>query len=130
MNEQPLTIGNLEEILKDQTNLVDMWQKELEFQSGYWEGSGTSIYVNKYERNSKARQLCIEHYGADCFICKQNMAKIYGDAALDLVHVHHVKPLAEIGEEYQVDRVNDLVPICQNCQAVIHRNIHLTRYKN
>lgn len=121
MNEQKLTIGKLKEILKDQISLADMWQEDLELQSGHWEGSRTSVYVNKYERNAKARQLCIEHYGTDCFICKQNMAAIYGDTASGLVHVHHVKPLAEIGEEYQVDPVKDLVPICPNCHAVIHR---------
>lgn len=121
MNEQKLTIGKLKEILKDQISLADMWQEDLELQSGHWEGSRTNVYVNKYERNAKARQLCIEHYGTDCFICKQNMAAIYGDTASGLVHVHHVKPLAEIGEEYQVDPVKDLVPICPNCHAVIHR---------
>ena len=121
MNEQILTIGKLKEILKDQINLADIWQEDLEIQSGHWEGSRTSVYVNKYERNAKARQLCIEHYGTDCFICKQNMAAIYGDTASGLVHVHHVKPLAEISEEYQVDPVKDLVPICPNCHAVIHR---------
>lgn len=121
MNEQILTIGKLEEIFKDQINLVDIWQEDLELQSGHWEGSRISVYVNKYERSAKARQLCIEHYGTDCFICKQNMAAIYGDTALGLVHVHHVKPLAGISEEYQVDPVKDLVPICPNCHAVIHR---------
>lgn len=121
LNEQPLTIGKLEKLLENQFNLADVWQEEAELQAAYWEGGRTSVYVNKYERNPKARQLCIEHYGSDCFICKQNMASIYGDTASGLVHVHHVTPLADMGEEYQVDPVRDLVPICPNCHAVIHR---------
>ena len=119
-SEHPLTIKKLEEILKNKPHLDEMWKEEVQLQSGHFEGSRTSIYINKYERNTKARQLCIEYYGTDCFICKKNMAEIYGNIALGLVHVHHIKSLAEIGEEYQVDPIKDLVPICPNCHAVIH----------
>jgi 5-methylcytosine-specific restriction protein A len=31
--------------------------------------------------------------------------------------------LAEIGEEYEVDPVNDLIPICPNCHAMIHKKV-------
>ncbi|MGB8698791.1 MAG: HNH endonuclease, partial [Thermosynechococcaceae cyanobacterium] len=35
-------------------------------------------------------------------------------------HVHHIKPISEIGESYIVDPVTDLIPVCPNCHAVIH----------
>jgi 5-methylcytosine-specific restriction protein A len=35
--------------------------------------------------------------------------------------VHHLKSLAEIGAEYELDPVRDLRPVCPNCHAMIHR---------
>jgi 5-methylcytosine-specific restriction protein A len=35
--------------------------------------------------------------------------------------VHHVKPLYELDAEVVIDPVNDLVPVCPNCHAIIHR---------
>ena len=34
--------------------------------------------------------------------------------------VHHLTPLSEIEEEYEVDPINDLRPVCPNCHAIIH----------
>lgn len=35
--------------------------------------------------------------------------------------MHHLKPLHEIKEEYKIDPINDLVPVCPNCHAMIHQ---------
>lgn len=35
----------------------------------YPEGFRQSVLVNKYERNAKAREKCIEHYGVICIAC-------------------------------------------------------------
>lgn len=85
------------------------------------EGSATTISINKYERNVTARKICIEHYGCACQICKFDFYKFYGNLGEGLIHVHHLKPLAQIGEGYQVDPIKDLIPVCPNCHAVIHR---------
>jgi 5-methylcytosine-specific restriction protein A len=56
-------------------------------------------------------------------INKQQWKEIYGEVAegkLHILHLSHVKSLHEIGEEYEVDAVNDLIPICPNCHLVIH----------
>ena len=29
------------------------------------------------------------------------------------IHVHHIKPVSEIGETYQVDPIDDLIPVYQ-----------------
>lgn len=36
------------------------------------------------------------------------------------MHVHHLVPVAYIGEHYQVDPINDLRPVCPNCHAMLH----------
>jgi 5-methylcytosine-specific restriction protein A len=44
----------------------------------------------------------------------------YNGLGPDFIHVHHVRPLSSITAEYQVDPVNDLVPVCPNCHAMLH----------
>jgi 5-methylcytosine-specific restriction protein A len=53
-------------------------------------------------------------------VCKVNPSIIYGPEAADLIEVHHKLPLSEIKEGYVVDAINDLVPVCPNCHAMIH----------
>ena len=84
------------------------------------EGEKRQVTVNKYERNQKARDLCIKKYKAKCCICSFSIGDTYGEIAKGFIHVHHVKPLSEIGTKYTVDPVKDLRPVCPNCHAVIH----------
>lgn len=85
------------------------------------EGAIQKISVNKYERNPDARIRCILHYGCDCRICGFNFEKVYGELGAMFIHVHHLKPLAKIQKEYEVDPIKDLLPVCPNCHAMIHR---------
>jgi hypothetical protein len=84
------------------------------------EGAVCCVVVNAYERNPVARALCIAHHGPTCVACGFNFGGVYGPLAEGFIHVHHVKPLSEIGEEYEVDPIADLLPVCPNCHAVIH----------
>lgn len=86
-----------------------------------FEGAKTKVYVNKYERSSVARRKCIEFKGYSCIVCGFNFEDIYGEIGRDFIHIHHLKALNEIGEEYIVDYKNDLVPVCPNCHAMLHR---------
>ncbi len=87
------------------------------------EGAKKVVIVNAYERNQEARQKCIDYWGCDCQACGVNFSKRYGDdIGADFIHVHHIKPLAEIGEEYEVDPIADLIPLCPNCHAMVHRD--------
>lgn len=88
----------------------------------YPEGSRHSVLVNKYERNTYAREKCIEHHGVICKACDFNFEEKYGKVGKGFIHVHHIKPISEIGETYQVDPINDLIPVCPNCHAMIHKN--------
>jgi len=90
------------------------------------EGTKSKIIVNAYERNSQARDKCLSHYkkkngGAiKCEICGFDFGKIYGEQFSDKIHVHHLLELSAIGEEYVVDPINDLLPICPNCHLIAH----------
>jgi len=88
--------------------------------ANYLEGSTKNVTVNIYERNAKARRACIAHYGVSCFICGFNFKTAYGDDGEGFIHIHHLKPLSEIGREYRLDPLKDLRPVCPNCHAMIH----------
>lgn len=88
---------------------------------GYHEGAARKIFVNAYERDSKARQKCIDHHGLTCKICNFNFEEEFGDLGRGFINVHHLKPLSEIGKEYKVDPIRDLLPVCPNCHAMFHR---------
>lgn len=88
---------------------------------GYNEGTSHQVSVNVYERNPNARRACIDHYGAACVICGFSFEQAYGSIGREYIHVHHLVPLSAVGEEYQVDPISDLRPICPNCHAMVHR---------
>ncbi|MDQ0972410.1 putative HNH restriction endonuclease [Neobacillus niacini] len=94
--------------------------EEIANNSTYSEGSVQKVLVNKYERNSKARQESLNHYGYNCVVCNFNFEKAYGELAKGIIQVHHLKPLHEIASKYEVDPIRDLRPVCPNCHSVIH----------
>ena len=87
----------------------------------FTEGTATSIKVNKYERDINARRACIAHHKAICKVCKFDFSVVYGDIGVGFIHVHHIVPLAQIGKKYVVNPKVDLVPVCPNCHAMLHR---------
>jgi hypothetical protein len=88
----------------------------------YPEGATTLVMVNAYERNARARQACIDHYGFDCVVCGLNFEERYGDEiGRGFIHIHHELPLHEIGREYLVNPVEHLKPVCPNCHVMLHR---------
>jgi 5-methylcytosine-specific restriction enzyme A len=87
----------------------------------FFEGASNKVSVNVYERNADARLKCIEQYGYHCAVCSFDFEKNYGSIGEKYIHVHHIIPLAEVKEEYTLDPINDLVPVCPNCHAMIHR---------
>jgi len=95
--------------------------EEIPDDTSLFEGSKRKITVNAYERNPKARQECIAHYGTSCVVCGFNFAEVYGEVGEGFIHVHHLKQLADIGDKYEVNPVSDLRPVCPNCHAIIHK---------
>lgn len=85
------------------------------------EGALKRRWVNAYERDDKARAACVAHHGARCQACGFDFAQTYGPLGAGFTHVHHVVPLAQIRQSYKVDPIRDLIPLCPNCHAMIHR---------
>lgn len=87
------------------------------------EGARYQVTVNAYERDPRARQLCVARHGTACTICGFSFAAAYGPVAEGFIHVHHLRPLSEVGGEYEVNPVEDLRPVCPNCHVVLHRRV-------
>lgn len=95
--------------------------QEVGSSQGYIEGSVTRVLVNVYERNAAARKICIDRWGCRCQICGFDFERFYGELGRGFIHVHHLKPLSEIGESYELNPIADLRPVCPNCHAMLHR---------
>lgn len=85
------------------------------------EGIKRTVTINSYERNPKARQLCVEYYGQSCSVCQMDFEKVYGGIGKGFIHVHHLTPVSQKDVPYQVDPVKDLRPVCPNCHAMLHK---------
>lgn len=122
-----ITKGVLEHALNDTHQNIPKYEDqqifpdEIQDFDNYCEGAKRTVVVNSYERNLKARSQCIERYGAMCSVCDFNFEKKYGEIGSGFIHVHHLTPLADIGEEYEVDPITDLRPVCPNCHAMLHK---------
>lgn len=93
---------------------------EIPSPESFTEGAKKQITVNAYERDPKARKECIAHHGAVCKCCGFDFERVYGEHGKGFIHVHHIKALHTVGEDYNVDPHTDLVPLCPNCHAMIH----------
>ncbi len=50
------------------------------------------------------------------------MPRLWDSSGIGYIHVHHIKPLSEINNTYLVDPETDLIPVCPNCHAMLHRS--------
>lgn len=87
------------------------------------EGARYRVVVSAYERDPEARRRCIAAHGTACSVCRFSFGSVYGEVAEGFIHVHHLRPLAEVGGAHRVDPVEDLRPVCPNCHAVLHRRV-------
>jgi hypothetical protein len=86
------------------------------------EGAVVPVMMNRFERDPKARKKCINHYGCICQVCELDFASKYGaDIGRGFIHVHHLVSLSKIRKSYIVDPVKDLIPVCPNCHAMLHK---------
>lgn len=87
----------------------------------YEEGARFELRLTAIERNPRARKDCIDHFGAACYVCKFDFSSRYGELGEGYIHVHHRHDIALTGGAHTVDPINDLVPLCPNCHAMVHR---------
>ena len=86
------------------------------------EGAIKEVTLTVHERDPRARKECIAHYGPRCYICGFDFSEKYGTDFQGLIHVHHIIPLSTKSTPYNVDPINDLIPVCPNCHLVLHSN--------
>jgi len=85
------------------------------------EGSVMQVALTRYERNVEARNACIAAKGHRCAVCGMDFEETYGEIGRGFIHVHHLIPVSSIGEDYVIDPINHLVPVCPNCHNMLHR---------
>lgn len=85
------------------------------------EGKPKSVTYKSYDRSPIARQACIEHYGYSCSVCGFNFEDAFGALGANYIEVHHLKQIADVGEEYIINPITDLRPVCANCHCMLHK---------
>lgn len=88
---------------------------------GVPDGAKTQITVNRYERDPANRAACIAALGSACKVCGFDFGRVYGPIGVGFIHVHHLDPVAQLGGPRRIDPAKDLVPVCPNCHAMLHR---------
>lgn len=105
------------------TDIVPVEEEPVpDHEAGYAEGSVQRTEINRYERNPLNRKLCLAAKGYDCAICGMNFEKQYGEIGYHFIHVHHIVPVSRVGAGYVIDPLRDLIPVCPNCHAMLHKN--------
>ncbi len=89
------------------------------------EEEGAELYrlVKQYERSRINRAACIEIHGTSCKICNFSFKETYGEIGDGFIHIHHTVPLSLMGGSYVLNPATDLIPVCPNCHAMLHRRI-------
>jgi len=90
--------------------------------NGRLEGRKYEVTTSKYERSPINRTLCLSINGYSCKVCGFNFEDRYGVIGREYIQVHHVIPVSRMGEGYKVNPAKDLIPVCPNCHAMLHRS--------
>lgn len=90
---------------------------ELTAPEQYTEGARKVITVNAYERSAEARKTCFRHHGTVCKGCGFNFEKPTETRART-----SSTSLKTIAVSYKIDPVADLVLLCPNGHATVHRS--------
>ena len=101
-------------------NVVPL-EPEIVLVSSQTEGTVRKTLTTKYERSPINRALCLAAKGYSCAVCGMNFQQTYGELGREFIHVHHAVPVSKMGENYKVDPLKELFPVCPNCHAMLHR---------
>lgn len=85
------------------------------------EGQRIGVLVNRYERDPRLRSEAIRIHGTICVVCSFDFEQSYGKLGKDFCHIHHLTPLSENEGEVSINPKEDLVPVCPNCHAMLHK---------
>lgn len=79
--------------------------KKAKVNGTFREGAVRQTSESRYERNPKARKLCIENHGDSCAVCGFNFGDVYGEVGAGYIEVHHLTPISEFKSEHEVDPI-------------------------
>lgn len=89
------------------------------------EGSTYKHSITSYKRNQQAREACLSYYGCTCQICGINFETLYGDVGKGFIHVHHIDFISSFdGVKHEINPCEELIPVCPNCHAMLHRKLN------
>lgn len=111
----------LEKYLKEFKLNIDNYFEENTEDENLFEGAVKTVKLNIYERNGYARKKCIEYHGCKCSVCSFDFEKKYAEIGKNFIHVHHLLEISQIKKEYEIDYKKDLIPVCPNCHAMLHK---------
>jgi 5-methylcytosine-specific restriction enzyme A len=89
---------------------------------GQEEGDMFYRKIKSYERSRLNRVACIEYHGNRCVVCNIDFGEFYGPLGDGFIHIHHIVPISQMNGSYIINPREDLVPVCPNCHAMLHRN--------
>ena len=85
------------------------------------EGAKTIQIVNAYERDGRNRRAVLKLRGYRCQACDVLLEESYGQIAKNYAHVHHTRPISQVGAGYRPNLEEDFAVLCPNCHAIAHR---------
>ncbi len=90
------------------------------------EGAAIQVTSNRYERDPALRQACVAHFIAldgrlACQVCGMDFESRYGEIGHGFIHIHHLDPLGNGRGVRKIDPIKDLIPVCPNCHAMLHK---------
>lgn len=75
---------------------------------------------SRYELDPKIRLEALKYHGLSCKICGFNYESIYGELGKGYIQIHHISK--DDNSSFDIDIKKDIIPICDNCHGMIHRN--------
>lgn len=133
ISKSPVSVGDIEHesvildwgipmmgMILSLANVVPL-EPEVVLESPQTEGTVRKTLTTKYERSPINRALCLAAKGYSCSVCGMNFQQTYGELGREFIHVHHAVPVSKMGENYKVDPLRELFPVCPNCHAMLHR---------
>ena len=111
-------------VLREQAKKIKregLYPDDLEPGHKYVEGARKQVHINAWERDPRARTACLRHHGHSCAVCGLVFEKRYGRLGRGFIHVHHIRPGSLTKKTYELNPKQDLIPVCPNCHAMLHR---------
>ena len=86
------------------------------------EGERRHVEYERAHRSQQLREACIREWGYQCQCCGMRFDELYGkELGTGYIEVHHLQMISTFDDQRPDDYVANLVPLCANCHAMIHR---------